>query len=30
MMVALTIKEIKYVVLGPFDNLVGPLTYLHL
>ena len=29
-MVVLTIKEIRYAVLGPFDDLVGPLTYLYL
>ena len=30
MMVVLTIEAIRYVVLGHFDNLVGPLTYLRL
>ena len=29
MVVALTIKEIRYVVLGSFDDLVGFLTYLQ-
>ena len=28
--VVLIIKEIKYVVVGPFDDLVGPLSYLYL
>ena len=30
MMVGLTIKEISYVVVGPFDDLLGPLSYLLL
>ena len=30
MMVVLTIKEIKYIVVGVFDDLLGPHMYLHL
>ena len=30
MVVVLTIKELRYVVVGLFDNLVGPLTFMTL
>ena len=28
MVVVLTIKEIKYLVVGLFDDLVGPISYI--
>ena len=30
MVVVLTIKEMSYLVIGLFENLVGPLTHLYL